>query len=55
MKKMKKMFKGMDAKKMEGMAKQFQGQNPEDMDLSKVDVNQFANMKGMKKKKLRIR
>ena len=55
MKKMKKMFKGMDAKKMEGMAKQFQGQNPEDMDLSKVDMNQFANMKGMKKKKLRIR
>ena len=55
MKKMKKMFKGMDAKKMEGMAKQFQGQNPEDLDLSKVDMNQFANMKGMKKKKLRIR
>jgi len=54
-KKMKKMFKGMDAKKMEGMAKQFQGKNPEDMDLSKVDMNQFANRKGMKKQKLRFR
>ena len=58
-KKMKKMFKGMDAKKMEGMAKQFQGQNgeidPNNLDLSKIDMNQFANMKGVKKKKLRFR
>jgi len=58
-KKMKKMFKGMDAKKMEGMAKQFQGQNgeidPNNLDMSKINMNQFANMKGMKKQKLRIR
>jgi signal recognition particle subunit SRP54 len=58
-KKMKKMFKGMDAKKMEGMAKQFQGQNgeidPNNLDMSKIDMNQFANMKGVKKKKLRFR
>ena len=58
-KKMKKMFRGMDAKKMEGMAKQFQGQNgeidPNNLDMSKINMNQFANMKGMKKQKLRIR
>jgi len=58
-KKMKKMFKGMDSKKMEGMAKQFQGQNgeidPNNLDMSKIDMNQFANMKGVKKKKLKFR
>ena len=58
-KKMKKMFKGMDAKKMEGMAKQFQGQNgeidPNNLDMSKINMNQFANMKGMKKQKLKFR
>lgn len=54
-KKMKKMFKGMDTKKMEGLAKQFEGKDPESIDMSKVDMSQFANMKGMKKKKLRFR
>jgi len=59
LKKMKKMFKGMDAKKMEGMAKQFQGKDgeidPNNLDMSKINMNQFANLKGMKKKKLRLK
>ena len=54
-KKMKKMFRGMDSKKMEGLAKQFEGKDPENIDMSKVDMSQFANMKGMKKKKLRFK
>lgn len=57
LKKMKKMFKGIDAKKMQAIGKELEKQgdvSPEKMDLSKLDMSQFANMKKMKKK-LRFR